>query len=442
MGTKFGYVNGESSRRRNERELRLGYFSHVFADYHRLAREQRDQLLADLPDGLRKLLKEVEDTGEVADVDQQQLDWGEIATLEDKILARQDDVAVARRMWQTRARYALLVGPDDYQKYLDSTPPDGSDVPALRTDLRRLLGATHFSYSLAFVRENNRRRIMWKVMWWTFVSCAVSMLTAWLLFRSVDSKVIAGLPEFAATLLLVIVFGCLGAYISVQRRLQETPDRGDPVIGILGLHQFNSIQPFPLIAGGVFAIVLYFILGAGFMQGDLFPALGNSGLPQSLEAWSKLFIWSLLAGFAERLVPDTLDRLTNQARVKGEAAPPAVPPAGGNRQQAANDKRADLPGTLESDADRLVVAAALKEAAAEAANEVEHDAADRASSGAPAEQRAARVPVVEQPAGQGPHAVAQEPGAEDTASGQADPGGESPDASHKPVQTMASGEPT
>ena len=380
------YLNGESSRRRNERELRLGYFSHVFADYHRFTSAQRAALLADLPAGLRKVVQAVEDTGEVTDPEQGQLDWGDIATLEDKILALQDDATVRRRTWQTRARYALLVGAEGYQSYLGSRPPDETDatvpVDALRADLRRLLGSTHFSYSLAFVRENNRRRIMWKVMWWTVAFCAVSLAAAWSLVDSPD-------PRVAGTLFLVTLFGCLGAYISVQRRLQDTPDRGDPVIQILGLHQFNSIQPFPLIAGGVFAIVLYFILGAQFMQGDLFPALQDSGVPGTMQDWSKLFIWSLLAGFAERLVPDTLDRLTNQAHARGDASPIAVPPTGTSRVQPGGDGKDGAGAAPQRDADQKVVDAALKEAATVAATEGAKHANSAAAVDAPVNDEAA-----------------------------------------------------
>jgi hypothetical protein len=130
----------------------------------------------------------------------------------------------------------------------------------------------------------------------------------------------------AGTILSVVLFGCLGAYLSIQQRLLDSSDGGDPVIGILGLHEFSSTQPFPLVAGGLFAIVMYFLIAAGFMQGDLFPDLNTAqeartGVPANLNEWAKLFIWAFLAGFAERLVPDTLNPLVNRARPRaGDAA--------------------------------------------------------------------------------------------------------------------------
>jgi len=316
-----------SSRRKSERDLKLDYFSHVFADFCRLPKNTRDELRADLPPSLRKLVEEFENSGEINPEDEAQLDWGEIGTLEDRILAQQDETALKRRAWQVRARYARLVGPERYALYMASRPPDENDahlsLDALREDLRRLLGSTHFTYSLTLVRENNRRRVMRKVGYWTLVLCLGALAFALLLdmiatAKPPDQYILQRAP-LLATLFAVELFGCFGAYLSVQRRLQESADGGDPVIGILGLHEFSSIQPFPLVAGGLFAIVLYFIIAAGFMTGTLFPILLAGGVPAGITQWAKLFIWAFLAGFAERLVPDTLDRLVNQAQAGGSS---------------------------------------------------------------------------------------------------------------------------
>jgi hypothetical protein len=126
-------------------------------------------------------------------------------------------------------------------------------------------------------------------------------------------------------ILVVVLFGCLGAFLSTQRRLQQPSEDGDPLIAILGLYEFNNIKRFPLIAGGLFATVLYFILVAGFLKGDLFPEL-PAGIPQGGVAWAKLVIWAFLSGFAERLVPDTLDRLVNEVQPRVPVSPPSSGP--------------------------------------------------------------------------------------------------------------------
>lgn len=312
-----------SSRRKDQRDLMLDYFAHVVADLHRLPKRLQEEVLAELPSGLLQFVTDVDKDCQVDRTRLALLDWGEIATLEDKILAREDDVAMRRRAWQIRTRYARLAGPERMQAYLASAPPDEKDPKAmddLRADLRRLLAATHFTYSLAIVRENNRRRVLKKLLYWSLGLCLPFLaLAAWLMgFRN--------LPQ-AAVICLVIFSGCLGAYVSIQRRLQGTTDSGDPVIGILAIHEFSSTLHFPLIAGGVFAVVLYFLLAAKVLEGTLFPDL-TTPIPTTMVNWAKLFTWSFIAGFAERLVPDTLDRLVNQAQ-RAATAGPAAAYAGG-----------------------------------------------------------------------------------------------------------------
>jgi len=335
----------------SERELRLGYFGHVFADYCRLPRESRERLTGkgtaaapgDLPVSLGKLLRSVEETGAIPKDLEPLVDWSEIAILEDKILALQDRETLRRRVWALRSRYARLVGPDRYQQYLASRPPDETDPnvtdDTLRADLRGILGLTHLTYSLAVVRENLRRRVLMGVLGLAGALCGGALAAA------VVADVIRRSPDLnagslwhalqyrlpvAVAILVVVLFGCLGAFLSTQRRLQQPSEDGDPLIAILGLYEFNNIKRFPLIAGGLFATVLYFILVAGFLKGDLFPEL-PAGIPQGGVAWAKLVIWAFLSGFAERLVPDTLDRLVNEVQPRVPVSPPSSGPPDSGR---------------------------------------------------------------------------------------------------------------
>jgi len=307
-----------SSRRKNERDLKLDYFAHTVADLHRLPKRLEAEVLAELPSGIRTFVAEVDAECQLKPESEPRLDWGEIATLEDKVLSREEEAALRRRAWQIRTRYARLAGPDAFHAYMLSGPPDEKDpgvsIDELRADLRRLLAATHVTYNLALVRENNRRRVLKKLLQWGAGLCVPLLLIAsWLMGWD---------PRLAGVIAVVAFFGCLGAYVSIQRRLQSTSDGGDPIIGILALHEFNVTLHFPLIAGGVFAVVLYFMIAAKLVEGTLFPDLRDT-IPGDATGWGKLFIWSFVAGFAERFVPDTLDRLVNQAQ-RATAAMPAA----------------------------------------------------------------------------------------------------------------------
>ena len=231
-----------SSRRQNERDLKLDYFAHAVADLHWLPGRLREEVLIELPPGIVEFVKDVDEQGQVKKEREPRLDWGEIATLEDKILGREDDVALRRRAWQIRARHARLAGPERLQADLASGPPDEKDprvsADDLRADLRRVLAVTHFTYNLALVRENSRRRVLKKLLTWTLGLCVPLLLAAAWLMGFWDL-------QLAGVMAVVMFFGCLGAYVSIQRRLQNTSDGGDPVFGILALHEFNSVLHFP-----------------------------------------------------------------------------------------------------------------------------------------------------------------------------------------------------
>lgn len=73
--------------------------------------------------------------------------------------------------------------------------------------------------------------------------------------------------------------------------------------------------------------MFYLIIAAGFIKGDLFPALNPfTALPVQASDWAKLLVMAFLAGWAERLVPDALDRLVAQANAKSDGTGAAVAP--------------------------------------------------------------------------------------------------------------------
>jgi hypothetical protein len=92
----------------------------------------------------------------------------------------------------------------------------------------------------------------------------------------------------------------------------------------------NGKTPIRLtpILGGTSAIVLCFLFCSGVIQGPLFPHMGTHDNPQNVFAllqnlhppehqdWGKLVIWSFVAGFAERFVPDLWTGLSPAPPVK------------------------------------------------------------------------------------------------------------------------------
>jgi hypothetical protein len=133
--------------------------------------------------------------------------------------------------------------------------------------------------------------------------------------------------EFAAMLACVVYCGILGGFVSSQRRMETIPNDGDPLISVFGLDSADYYLWLSPLLGATFATVLLFMFIGGILEGSVFPAFyaphpGNESLSHFWFAWEtvpttaaeygKLFVWAFLAGFAERLVPDSLDRLASK----------------------------------------------------------------------------------------------------------------------------------
>ena len=109
--------------------------------------------------------------------------------------------------------------------------------------------------------------------------------------------------------------------VSFERRLQSLPSRGESLGDLVELSSGSGLYLSPF-TGGVFAIVLYVLFSTGLAEGIIFPKFNELATaagtlsefasrihPGTTQDWAKLLIWSFIAGFAERFVPDTLDRL-------------------------------------------------------------------------------------------------------------------------------------
>jgi|SRR5579862_1826990 len=118
----------------------------------------------------------------------------------------------------------------------------------------------------------------------------------------------AGLPidyvslEWFAIFSSVVFFGALGSTVSFFSR----HDLSDHL-----LKKQRTLVGTQLL-GAVFASVLFFTFIGGLVQGSLFPDINASswkGLSFRVPSWCKLLVWSFIAGFSERFVPDLLDNL-------------------------------------------------------------------------------------------------------------------------------------
>lgn len=118
--------------------------------------------------------------------------------------------------------------------------------------------------------------------------------------------------------------------MSIQQRLQSG-------ISASLVPHFSEISNLSLdlvvapIQGSVFAVILYLLFISKVVTGSAFPNLQISSFsfpnfvfwvgPDNSEDFSKLLVWSFIAGFAERLVPDTIKRIAARSISSGESTP-------------------------------------------------------------------------------------------------------------------------
>jgi hypothetical protein len=100
------------------------------------------------------------------------------------------------------------------------------------------------------------------------------------------------------------LFGALGVMVSLTLR-RQIDDR---------IFRLKTSKILLLVygSGAIFAILMLTLFIGGFVQGNLFPAFSTTtwlGLNFRVNDWGKLVVWSFVAGFSERIMPNLFDRL-------------------------------------------------------------------------------------------------------------------------------------
>jgi hypothetical protein len=249
--------------------------------------------------------------------------WNDLYTFELILSKRLLPEQLPRKVWKLRTRYRDIAGLREYEAYLASKPPEPTPQTQeneLRSDIQYLLGEIYIGYTITPINETVRDRISKRVT-------TVILIGVGIIFIVVLINVMGWTTSRPVTLVPVLFVGAMGGLLSMQQRYQNAPREGDPIDNINQLSQGWSRIFLPAISGALFAVLLYMLIIAGLVEGDLFPKLSipasdgssqglaihdllNQARPSSASDYAKLIVWSFVAGFAERFVPDTLSKFT------------------------------------------------------------------------------------------------------------------------------------
>jgi hypothetical protein len=312
------------------------YFGHVVAEY-------KATKISSPPS------PNVEDVLSRYAMNPQMITWADLYVIEKAVLALQPFSAIKRRAWSLRDKYREVAGPLEYNAYIASHPPNenelGIDPDEVRADLDRVLGALHWNYSLVPLREGLRGAIINRIGLGILVSGLLLALLVW-------QCLVQG--QFPLANLIVVAFaGCLGGFVSMQRRIGQIPGNGDPLLSIFQLNSGLSTLYLAPVSGAIFALLLFFIFLGRLLQGGLFPDVSRvSRFYWGINEWAheepalslaKLLVWSFIAGFAERFVPDILDRLVARGQDSTQPTPSPAPPFSGQVTQRTMVDKAQKP---------------------------------------------------------------------------------------------------
>jgi len=143
----------------------------------------------------------------------------------------------------------------------------------------------------------------------------------------------AGTGEVSAQAPQLIVFvflaGALGGITNTYQRLKSMPLEEPERSMFSNVIAITQVYATPMVAG-TFAIVAYALFASGLLEGTLFPSFSGGGTdykdlnsvfngmaPSTSADAAKAIIWGFIAGFSEKMIPNILDKMGEDAAAKG-----------------------------------------------------------------------------------------------------------------------------
>jgi len=270
------------------------------------------------------------------------------------------------RLWLIRDKYYSLVHEDVYKTYLASLPDELSDLnlktrflniasdsassdpqdlqdfeAAIRSDATNLARQIQRLNYYKVLRLNSIYATKKSTLNITFAVLLLTATLSYMLFGNTQFETIQSMKDYAIPIATVFA-GMIGSCMSLLQRTERASSApsqfNDSVLDAMDIELSMSRRYIAslVLSGGIFACLIYLLAVSGIVK-DIIPFLPKFsqsdqitvelsahalsavfGLQQkvSISQYALMMIWGFMAGFAERLVPDTLDSIMNKAKIK------------------------------------------------------------------------------------------------------------------------------
>jgi hypothetical protein len=277
-----------------------------------------EDTFADSPPNALKRIREITGT------DFGTLSWHDAYHIEQQLVHLYDEETIKVELPRRLLEADASLHPSVSQWYRESAAKV-TELDGKRALLSRLINDLQWRYTRNEARRGYKKEITARTELIFMVAVGLFLVCVFVLLGQITNEQGLGGNHWG----LIPFVGTAGAFgasfsmmISLRQRL------ADSSFDDLKLNRSLLMVLARVLIGTGAGFLLFFFVKSGLLGGDAFPVLGEEVGHKALESLSamdfaKLFIWSFIAGFSEKLIPNLLSKTEGQ---NIESTPPPVMP--------------------------------------------------------------------------------------------------------------------